>query len=71
MILNYKGGNDFKPPHSDVRKNQRAGNDLSLVMNIKPKDMSSVKELVEKWQINEDKRLANKNKEKAKKNNLN
>ena len=70
-ILKHKGCNDFNPPHSGVRKNQRAGNDLSLVMKINAKDMSSAKELVKNWQINENKRLANKNKEKAKKNNLN
>jgi hypothetical protein len=67
MVLNYYGCNDFKAPHSDVRKNQRAGNGLSLAMNIKPKVMSKVKELVEEWQIKEDERLVNKNKKNLKK----
>ena len=68
MILKHFGCNNFKAPHSGVRKNQRAGNELSLAMNIKTKHMQEVKNLVEKWQINEDKRLANKNKAKAEKN---
>jgi hypothetical protein len=67
-ILKHFGGNDFSAPHSGVRKNQRAGNELALAMNINTKLMKEVKKLVEKWQINEDARLANTNKAKAEKN---
>ena len=67
MILNHFGENDFSAPHSGVTKNQRAGNGLSLDIKIKAKHMNAVKAVVEKWQINEDMRLENKNKAKNKK----
>jgi hypothetical protein len=67
MILKHLDGNDFSAPHNGVRKNQRAGNELSLAINITTKHMKDVKKLVEKWQNNENRRLATKNKAKSKK----
>jgi hypothetical protein len=64
MILKHLGGNDFPAPHSSVRKNQNAGNELSLAMNITAKQMNDVNHVVNKWQVNEDMRIINKSKKK-------